>query len=185
MIVGPNGAGKTTLLEILCGRLRPDSGEVVTAPSASIAYLDQHAADLPADQTVLEVYREGRVEYEHALIAELLRHGLFRLDDLDKKVRDLSLGQRRKLQLALLIASDHNIIVIDEPTNHLGLDVLEEFERALRSYPGPVIAVSHERHFIEHSGGRVWELSGGKLIEHHGDPVDALAELSGRGTSLV
>lgn len=179
VIVGPNGAGKTTLLEIICGRLRPDSGEVVTAPTASIAYIDQHARALPEDQTVLDAYREGRVEYEHALISELLRHGLFRLDDLDTRVSDLSMGQRRKLQIARLISSDHNVIVIDEPTNHLSLDIIEEFERALRDYPGPVLTVSHDRWFIERSGASVWEMRDGKLIQHHDAPeivVQRLAE---------
>lgn len=178
IIVGPNGAGKTTLLEIISGSLAPGAGEVVTAPTARITYIDQHARSLPDDLTVLDAFREGRVEYEHALIRELLQHGLFRLDDLSKKVAELSMGQRRKLQLARLIASDGNVIVIDEPTNHLSLDVIEEFERALRAYPGPVIAVSHERRFIETSRGRVWELRDGKLIEHHGSASDAIEELT-------
>ncbi len=178
VIVGPNGAGKTTLLEIICGGLEADAGEVVIAPTAKVAYIDQHARSLPEDSTVLDAYREGRIEYEHALIRELLQHGLFRLVDLDKRVSELSMGQRRKLQLARLIASDDNVIIIDEPTNHLSLDVIEEFERALRAYPGPVIAVSHERRFIERSRGQVWELCNGKLIEHHGSLVDAIEELT-------
>jgi macrolide transport system ATP-binding/permease protein len=157
--------------------LAPDAGEVVLAPAADLAYLDQHARDLPEDWTVLEVYREGQVEYEHHLISDLLRHGLFQLDDLEKRVRELSMGQRRKLQIARMIVGGHNVLVIDEPTNHLSLDVLEEFERALRAYPGPVIAVSHDRWFIERSGGKVWELREGKLIEHHDDPVHVLAGL--------
>ncbi len=177
VIIGPNGAGKTTLLDIICGRLLPDCGEVVTAPTASIAYLDQHARLIDEDQTVLSVYREGLVEYEHHLISDLLRHGLFQFDDLGKKVRELSMGQRRKLQIARMIAGGYNLLVIDEPTNHLSLDVLEEFERALRAYPGPVIAVSHDRWFIEHSGGRVWELREGLLIEHHDEPARVLAQL--------
>ena len=177
VIIGPNGAGKTTLLEIICGRLEPDAGEVALAPAADIAYLDQHARDLPEDWTVLEVYREGQVEYEHNLISDLLRHGLFQLQDLDKRVRELSMGQRRKLQIARMIAGGHNLLVIDEPTNHLSLDVLEEFERALRAYPGPVIAVSHDRWFIERSGGKVWELRDHRLIEHHDEPRWVLAGL--------
>lgn len=176
-LIGPNGAGKTTLLEIICGRLEPDAGEVALAPAADIAYLDQHARDLPEDWTVLEVYREGQVEYEHNLISDLLRHGLFQLQDLDKRVRELSMGQRRKLQIARMIAGGHNLLVIDEPTNHLSLDVLEEFERALRAYPGPVIAVSHDRWFIERSGGKVWELRDHRLIEHHDEPRWVLAGL--------
>ena len=178
VIVGPNGAGKTTLLEIICGRLKPDEGEVTIAPTAQLAYIDQQAQRLPDHLTVFEAYRDGRVEYEHTLIRELLQHGLFRLDDLETKVSDLSMGQRRKLQIAQLIATNDNVIVIDEPTNHLSLDVIEEFERALRSYPGPVVTVSHERWFIERSCGRVWEIQDGKLIEHHGSPAEAVEELA-------
>ncbi len=177
VVVGPNGAGKTTLLEIICGELAPDAGEVVTAPTARLTYIDQHARALPDQLTVLDAYREGRVEYEHALIRELLQHGLFRLDDLGKRIGELSMGQRRKLQLAQLIAGDGNVIVIDEPTNHLSLDVIEEFERALRDYPGPVIVVSHERRFIERSRGQVWELRDGELIQHHGAAGVALEQL--------
>ena len=184
VIVGPNGAGKTTLLEIICGRLEPDSGEVSIAPTAQLAYIDQQARRLPDDLTVFDAYRDGRVEYEHTLIRELLQHGLFRLEDLETKVGDLSMGQRRKLQIAQLIASNGNVIVIDEPTNHLSLDVIEEFERALRSYPGPVIAVSHERWFIERSRGRVWEVRDGKLIEHHGSPAEAVEQLAATAAPL-
>jgi macrolide transport system ATP-binding/permease protein len=177
VIVGPNGAGKTTLIEIITGLRAPDAGEVVLAPAARVAFLDQHARALPEEQTVLEVYREGLVEYEHHLISDLLRHGLFRLDDLDKKVCELSLGQRRKLQIARLLVAEYNLLVIDEPTNHLSLDVLDEFERALRAFPGPVIAVSHDRWFIEHSGGRVWELRDGRLIEHYDEPERVIAAI--------
>ena len=185
VIIGQNGAGKTTLLEIICDRLEADTGEINLAPTASIAYLDQHTRDLPNDWTVLDAYRDGRIEYEHDLIRELLRHGLFRIDDIEKRVGDLSLGQRRKLQLARLIASDHNVLVIDEPTNHLSLDVLEAFERALQAFPGPVIAVSHDRWFIERSGGRVWELTSGRLIEHFEPPEIVLKTIAESSTRLM
>jgi macrolide transport system ATP-binding/permease protein len=78
----------------------------------------------------------------------------------------LSAGQRRKLQIARLIATGANVLLLDEPTNHLSFDILEEFERAVLEFQGPVIAVSHDRWFIERFGGQVWELRDGRLIQH-------------------
>ncbi|MGH9173100.1 MAG: ATP-binding cassette domain-containing protein, partial [Vicinamibacterales bacterium] len=172
VIVGPNGAGKSTLLDILAGRTTPDSGRVTTAPGARIGYLDQDGRGLDPNQTVLAAYRDGLVGYEDEFIADLFRHGLFTLDDLDKLVGQLSAGQRRKLQLARLIAERANVLLLDEPTNHLAFDILEEFEKALLDFPGPLLAVSHDRRFIERfatAGGNIWELRCGSLIQHTND----------------
>ena len=93
-----------------------------------------------------------------------MRHGFFRHRDLDRRVRDLSAGQRRKLQLARLVASGANLLLLDEPTNHLDFPTLEAFEEALQGFPGPVLAVSHDRRFIERFGGQAWELAAGHLV---------------------
>jgi macrolide transport system ATP-binding/permease protein len=127
--------------------------------------------------SVLNAYRDGLNDYEHHIISDLLRHGLFSLDDLDKRVGELSAGQRRKLQVARLIAEQVNLLLLDEPTNHLSFDVLEEFEQALRDFPGPILAVSHDRWFIERFGGELWELRDGRLIQHHDEPARVLATL--------
>ncbi|HEX5164660.1 MAG TPA: ABC-F family ATP-binding cassette domain-containing protein, partial [Thermomicrobiales bacterium] len=166
VIVGPNGAGKSTLLDILAGRSPADAGTVSHATGARLGYLDQDGRSLDPAGTVLATYRDGLIGYEDELIADLFRHGLFTLDDLDKRVGDLSAGQLRKLQLARLMAERGNVLLLDEPTNHLAFDILEEFEKALIDFPGPILAVSHDRWFIQRfvaGGGIVWELDEGRL----------------------
>ncbi|MGE5596950.1 MAG: ribosomal protection-like ABC-F family protein [Hyphomicrobiales bacterium] len=164
VIVGPNGAGKSTLLNIIAGREEASAGVVRLSPRVRLGYLDQDARDLDPERTVFEAYREGQRGYRDALIRDLFRYGLFTLEDLEKPVRSLSTGQRRKLQLARLIALRANVLLLDEPTNHLGFDILEEFERALAGFEGPVLAVSHDRWFIERFGGAVWQLRDGRLV---------------------
>ncbi len=102
----------------------------------------------------------------------LLRMGLFRYDDLRVEVGALSSGQQRKLQLARLMAARANLLILDEPTNDVSFDVLEGLEDALKDFPAPVIAVSHDRRFIERFGGEVWALRDGRLNQN----VVALAE---------
>jgi macrolide transport system ATP-binding/permease protein len=168
-LVGPNGAGKTTLLKILASLETPDSGEVYLNPQVKIGYLDQEQENLDLEQTVFEAYREGLSGTEQQLKAALLTSGLFRYEELVKTLRQLSSGQRRKLQIARLIAERANLLLLDEPTNFVSFDVLESLEEALKHFPGPVIAVSHDRRFLQTFGGEVWELREGELIKRlHG-----------------
>lgn len=178
VIVGPNGAGKSTFLEVITGRRAPDAGTVAVAPGARIGYLDQGARLLDDEKSVFDAYREGIIEEQHHLISDLLRHGLFVLDDLEKRVGDLSLGQRRKLQIARMMATNVNLLIIDEPTNYVSFDVLEALERALAEFPGPVLTVSHDRWFIERFGGQIWELRDGRLRQYHDDAVHVLPALT-------
>jgi macrolide transport system ATP-binding/permease protein len=163
VLVGPNGTGKTTLLKILAGVLSPDRGTVIRAPGVSVGYLDQEQESLKGDQTVLAAYREGLIGYEADLTSDLLRFGLFGVDELSKTLDQLSIGQKRKLQLARLIATKPNVLLLDEPTNHLHFDILEELEKALTAFDGPVVAVSHDRWFIDRFARETWELQEGRL----------------------
>ena len=163
VLVGPNGAGKTTLLKLLAGLETPDQGTAQVVASARVGYLPQEANDLDLERTVLETYRYGQVGYEAAFVAKLIGYGLFRLEDIHKRVGQLSVGQQRKLEIARLMAQQPNVLLLDEPTNYISLDVLEAFESAILNFPGPVIAVSHDRWFIQRFGGQVWELSDGHL----------------------
>jgi len=168
VIVGPNGAGKSTLLKILAGHETPDAGEVWITRSARIGYLSQGQETLDPHKTLLEAYREGLLGSQEELLADLFRYGFFSYDDVTKQVGQLSVGQRQKLQLARLLAQRANLLLLDEPTNHVSLDVLEDFEQALIAFPGPIIATSHDRRFIERFGGEVWELKKGRLVMSFG-----------------
>ncbi|CAG0996645.1 Energy-dependent translational throttle protein EttA [Anaerolineae bacterium] len=163
VITGPNGAGKTTLLTILAGLLKPDTGEVIRSPQTRIAFIDQECESLSPSQTLFEAYRAGLGGPDQPHITVLLGSGLFRYPDLGKRISALSSGQKRKLQIARAIAEKANVLLLDEPTNYVSFDVLETFENALRVFPGAIIAVTHDRRFIESFGGEVWRLEEGKL----------------------
>ncbi|GHO49127.1 ribosomal protection-like ABC-F family protein [Ktedonospora formicarum] len=163
LLTGPNGAGKTTLFKIIMGQEQPDSGQIQLAPGIRLGYLSQEAETLDPDKTVLEAYRHQQVGSEGEFIGRLLGHGLFRLEDIQKKVRSLSHGQKRKLEIACLMAQHPNVLLLDEPTNYISLDVLEAFEEAILQFPGPVIAISHDRWFIQRYGGELWTLDQGQL----------------------
>ncbi|HCG30433.1 MAG TPA: ABC transporter ATP-binding protein, partial [Chloroflexi bacterium] len=178
VLVGPNGAGKSTLLNIIAGRLQPTTGDVHVARGIHLGYLDQ-SADIPGQSgTVLDAYRQGLGLHGQDAIDELIRYGLFTIEDLARPVSVLSAGQRRKLQIARLLAEQPAVLLLDEPTNHLSFDVLTKLEHALAEYPGPILAASHDRWFIERFAGRLWELRDGRIVVHHDSPADALEHLS-------
>ncbi|MBK8022277.1 MAG: ABC-F family ATP-binding cassette domain-containing protein [Chloroflexi bacterium] len=163
-LVAPNGIGKSTLLKLLTGRETPDAGEVVYNPAVKVGFIDQEAAEIPPALTLFEAYAEGIEREPQALMTILLRSGLFRYGDVHKRVSELSGGQRRKIQIARLIAGGTNMLILDEPTNYISFDVLEALEEAILTFPGPVIAASHDRRFLEHFGGDQWTLERGRLV---------------------
>jgi len=169
VIIGPNGAGKSTLLKLMAGTALPDSGSVEVAPSVVIGHLDQEQETLVTVGSLFDVYRNGRIGDREEMKAELLSYGLFAWPDLRKPAATLSVGQKRKLQIAALIAHKANLLLLDEPTNHISLDVLEEFEQALLSFAGPVVAISHDRRFIERFANEIWEMRDGRLTRFLGD----------------
>ncbi len=176
VLVGPNGAGKSTLFRLIMGLEQPDRGEIRIAPGARIGYLPQDPEDLDPRKTVLETYRYGQVGYEGEFVGRLIGYGLFRLEDMHKRVGQLSLGQKRKLEIARLMAQGPNVLLLDEPTNYISLDVLEAFEAAILSFPGPVLAISHDRWFIQRFGGVRWELEEGRLVKYEEE-----ASIEGQG----
>lgn len=163
LLVGENGAGKSTLLRLITGVEKPDEGEIYVHPAVRIGYLDQEQRLLNPALNVFDAYKEGLPGHDQQLMSVLLRSCLFRYEELDRKVGDLSSGQQRKLQIARLIAGRANVLLLDEPTNYISFDVLEEMEDALKVFPGAVIAASHDRRFIQQFGGEVWEVTDGQL----------------------
>ncbi|MFF0446885.1 ribosomal protection-like ABC-F family protein [Streptomyces sp. NPDC004609] len=163
LVTGPNGAGKTTLLRVLAGELRPDRGTVHHRERVRIGYLRQELPPVPSPEPLLRAYARGRRGLPEEYADELLGTGLFREEDLTVAVSALSVGQRRRLELARLLASPADLLVLDEPTNHVALSLVEELEEALASYRGAIVAVSHDRRFRSGFGGERLELRSGRL----------------------
>ncbi|GLV54760.1 hypothetical protein KDH_16070 [Dictyobacter sp. S3.2.2.5] len=113
---------------------------------------------------MIETYRYDQIGFEDELTGRLIGYGLFKLEDMPKKIAQLSLGQKRKLEIARLMARNPNVLLLDEPTNYISLDILEAFEHALQNFPGPVIAITHDRWFMQRIGGIIWELKDGQLV---------------------
>ncbi len=184
VLVGPNGTGKSSLLKIMARRLLPDAGFVDTAAGAVIGYLDQEQETMATSGTLYDAYVGERSGDWEELKVELLRYGLFAWPDLLKPVAGLSAGQERKLQIAQLMAARANVLLLDEPTNHISLDVLEQFEQALLEFGGAIVAVSHDRRFIERVAKQVWELRDGHLLRYLGGWEEYQAKTGGKESAL-
>jgi ATP-binding cassette subfamily F protein uup len=147
-VVGVNGSGKSTLLDVLSGRRRPRSGQVVQGSTVRIGYYDQRGVDLPLDARVRELVA-GPTRQPDWTDAALLERLWFGTDAQWAPVRLLSGGERRRLQLALVLRQAPNVLLLDEPTNDLDLDTLRALEDLLDSWPGTLVVVSHDRAFLE------------------------------------
>ncbi|MFI7119061.1 ribosomal protection-like ABC-F family protein [Amycolatopsis sp. NPDC049868] len=154
LVTGPNGAGKTTLMRVLAGELAPSTGSAERA--GRIGFLHQNGGLAADARTVLTVFAGGGDEDEAA--ERLLSLGLFRAPDLRKPVRELSIGQRRRLELARLVTARTDLLLLDEPTNHLSPDLVEEMEQALATYSGALVVVTHDRRMRRTFEGRRLEL---------------------------
>lgn len=147
-LLGENGSGKTTLLRCINGE-HPFTGSIRLGPSIRAAMLSQEQSELPLERSVLEVFR-SRTEMHESEARTYLHKFLFSGPEVLKPVDALSYGQRAKLALAILILSDANFLILDEPTSHLDMPALEAIEEALANYTGPLLVVSHDRAFLEH-----------------------------------
>ena len=148
-LVGPNGSGKTTLLETLLGHREPDSGRVKLGHGVVPAYFSQHEAELPERGSLLDV-ATAATGLPRPQAQNLLGRFLFSgWETHEKSVTVLSGGERRRLALALVVASGANLLILDEPTNHLDLESREALEAALEAFPGTVLLVSHDRAVLD------------------------------------
>jgi ATPase subunit of ABC transporter with duplicated ATPase domains len=163
-VTGDNGAGKTTLLRLVAGELAPTSGRAEPAEAAGILPQDHHR--LPLDRPLLDYYRSQVIGYEDEARA-FLGHFLFDQEQMHRPLRTLSPGERSRLLIAVLVSSGSELLLLDEPTNHLDFDSLDVVEEALRQFRGTIVAVSHDRAFVENIGCRRHvEIRGGRLREH-------------------
>jgi len=154
-LVGPNGVGKTTLIETLAGRRPLSHGKIRTGHNVKLGYLSQHADELEwrGARTVLEAAQK-QTGLSPNQARSLLGRFLFSGDEAEKPLDGLSGGERRRLSLAILVASDANVLILDEPTNHLDLESREALEDALRAFPGSLLLVSHDRALLDAVGSR-------------------------------
>ncbi|WP_309061494.1 ribosomal protection-like ABC-F family protein [Streptomyces sp.] len=160
LVTGENGAGKSTLLRVLAGDLEPDAG--VARRPARTGYLAQELPARSPRLPLLAAFAAGRPGLPEEYAGQLLALGLFREEDLHVPVAALSAGQQRRLQIARLVTRPADLLVLDEPTNHIALDLVEDLEEALAAYPGAVVAVSHDRGFRERFPGERLELRDGR-----------------------
>ncbi|KPK55719.1 MAG: ABC transporter ATP-binding protein [Thiotrichales bacterium SG8_50] len=152
-VIGPNGAGKTTLFRLITGQETPDAGELRIGESVQLAYVDQSRDALDADKTVWEEISEGADiitvgKYEVPSRAYVGRFN-FRGSDQQKRVGDLSGGERNRLHLAKVLRSGGNVLLLDEPTNDLDVETLRALEEALLDFPGCAVVISHDRWFLD------------------------------------
>jgi ATP-binding cassette subfamily F protein 3 len=167
-LLGPNGAGKSVLFRCILGQEEPSRGTVRIGPSVRMGYYAQEHETLDLDQTPIEEVRQVRPMYEQQAVRHLGRF-LFPYEVVRKRVRDLSGGERSRLQLAKLMLSDANLLLLDEPTNNLDLPSCEVLENALDEFEGTVLVISHDRYFLDRVVDRIVELEDGTLAEYPGD----------------
>ncbi|MBA4602652.1 ribosomal protection-like ABC-F family protein [Thermoactinomyces mirandus] len=147
-IVGKNGSGKSTLLKMIMGMETPDEGEVFTGSNVSIGYLSQHNQEVDHEKTILDEFRD-KIPVTEEEARRILARYLFYGNTVFRKVKALSGGERMRLRLAQLVYRHHNLLILDEPTNHLDIDSREVLEEALSGFEGTIIAVSHDRYFLD------------------------------------
>ncbi|PZE56279.1 ABC transporter ATP-binding protein [Curtobacterium sp. MCPF17_047] len=186
-ILGPNGAGKSTLLNLVSGKLQPTTGRVKTGKTVQIAVLDQQLADLAqfAEDRVREVVARKKTSYvadgKEMTPSQLLERLGFTSEQLSTPVKDLSGGQKRRLQLMLILLDEPNVLILDEPTNDLDTDMLAAMEDLLDTWPGTLLVVSHDRYLLERVTDQQYAVLGGHL-RHLPGGVDEYMKLRAAGT---
>lgn len=154
-LLGPNGSGKTTLLRGVAGEIEPLSGQIRLGASVRLGYYSQEQESLNEESNAFEeIYRTGGMSETDA--RRFLHYFLFSGDDVFQAVGSLSFGERARLALAKLVASGCNLLLLDEPINHLDIPSRERFEQGLSAFEGTVLVVAHDRYFIERFATGVW-----------------------------
>ena len=177
-LIGDNGTGKSTLLKCLIGDEKPDAGSIRWGTGVDLGYYDQHQAGLNESKTVLDEVWDRFPRMEQYEVRGALGLFLFTGDDVFAPVNTLSGGEKGRVALTELMLRKDNVLLLDEPTNHLDMDSREVLEDALSGFPGTIIAVSHDRYFINRFADRVWVLDGQEIKEYLGNYDSYFAKVS-------
>jgi len=175
-VMGANGAGKSTLLKLVAGAAEPDSGTVTVGASVKMGYFSQHAMELlDAGRTVFESLEDAFPQANQGSLRALAGCFGFSGDDVEKKARVLSGGEKARLVMAIMLFNPPNFLVLDEPTNHLDLDTKQMLISQLAAYEGTMLFVSHDRHFLAALSNRVLELTPEGIHQYSGGYTEYVA----------
>ena len=175
-IMGINGAGKSTLLKLVAGSTQPDEGSVALGASVKMGYFAQHAMDLlDGERTVFQQLEHDFPQAGQGSLRALAGCFGFSGDDVEKRCRVLSGGEKARLVMAIMLFNPPNLLVLDEPTNHLDLDTKEMLIKALSQYEGTMLFVSHDRHFLAELSNRVLELTPEGIHQYGGGYTEYVA----------
>jgi ATP-binding cassette subfamily F protein 3 len=176
-IMGPNGSGKSTLLKTFAGRIRPLDGNVTYGHNVQVGYYDQTLGDLdPKGKVIDEVWNLDHSQTEEQVRSYLAQFSFFD-DDVFKKTRDLSGGEKGRLALAKIMYVGGNVMLLDEPTNHLDVYTREALEEALERFTGALIVVSHDRYFIDRVAEHIILVEDGGAEVYHGNYSELAARM--------
>ncbi|MBE6863271.1 MAG: ABC-F family ATP-binding cassette domain-containing protein [Ruminococcus flavefaciens] len=175
-IIGRNGAGKSTFLKMLTGSVQPDSGSIVTGDTVKIGYFSQECESMDPSLRVIEYIREtaDRVQTPEGTVtaSQMLERFLFTPELQWNRIEKLSGGERKRLYLLKILMTAPNILLLDEPTNDLDIATLTILEDYLQSFAGAVIAVSHDRYFLDKLANEIFEFRGGECLRYNGNYSD-------------
>lgn len=181
-IVGHNGAGKTTLIRMLTGELAPDSGNIIVGDTVNIGYFSQECENMDVSQRVIEYIREtaDHIQTPDGTVtaAQMLERFLFTPELQWNRIEKLSGGERKRLYLLKVLMTAPNILLLDEPTNDLDIATLTILEDYLSNFSGAVIAISHDRYFLDKMADEIWELDGNGMVNrYNGNYSDYLEKI--------
>lgn len=168
-IIGNNGTGKTTILKIINGQVEAAGGEVRLGTKVHVGYYDQEHQVLNPEKTLFDELQDTYPHLDNTAVRNILAAFLFTEDDVFKRIKDLSGGERGRVSLAKLMLSEANFLILDEPTNHLDIASKEILENALNHYNGTILYVSHDRYFINKTATRILDLTEQKLLNYIGN----------------
>ncbi len=181
-LIGANGAGKSVLFRCVLGTESPDGGEIKIGPSTSVAYYAQEHDTLIEENTLAEELRRAKPLLDRELYG-LMGRFLFTAGDAQKNIKQLSGGEKARVQMAKLMLQGANFLLLDEPTNNLDIQSCEVLETALENYAGTVFVISHDRYFLDNIANRIVELENGVCIEYLGNYTDYVEEKARRARS--